>query len=84
MEFEAICIKIASDYLTSELGIQATDYRMVYRGPDPESGLHIVDADHKDDLSLERALSPGAGSGKSRRLHIDIESNEVRTALKVQ
>jgi hypothetical protein len=83
-DIETNCLEIAGEYVSRELGVPASEYQLVYRELSPETGLHVVDANHRDDLNPELVTYPGAGAGKSRQLHIDVHAREVKTALKFQ
>ncbi len=82
-EVESACIEIAAKHAASELDAEVTEFQLIYRGTDPESGLHIVDASYKADLEGE-AVFPGGGSDKSRQLHIDVKADKVTAALRFQ
>lgn len=80
-DIEAECIKIANEYVETELKTPSSEYRMAYQGEDAKSGLYVVEATHQEDLDPNRPLYPGAGSGKSLKLFIDLEAGKVTKAL---
>ena len=80
-EIEAKAIELVRNYVETELKTPASEYRIQYKEIDQDSGLHVVYAEHEEDLDPNRVVAPGGGSGKSLKLLIDGETLTVQRVL---
>lgn len=74
-------LALAAQYLERTLQVPTAEYELAYDGLDDATGCHVVSATHRDDLAEERGSFPGAGSGKSRLILVDLQARGVKQVL---